>query len=377
MSETVTNESFFDRMKSAIGGIIVGIIMIFVAIGIIFWNERNSIITATGLAEGAKMVVSIKSDKADAANDNKLVHTSGTATTDETLSDKVFGISEKAIQLKREVEMYQWKENEKKETKKKTGGGTTTTTTYSYEKKWAEGIINSGSFHDKAGHENPTSMPYKSETFKASKVTLGAFTLDSSQVSQINNFQALSVTDATLPASLKSQMKMNGGGYYIGPNPSSPQVGDMKITFKFVKPTTASLVAKQTGTTFQPYEMKNGFKINILSIGEVAAADMFKQAQSANTMMTWIFRIVTFVLMIIGFGAIFKPISVLADIIPFIGNIVEGGLGIFSFFLALGLWMLMVSIAWIIVRPLLGIILLLIAGGAIGGLIFLCLKKKG
>jgi hypothetical protein len=52
------------------------------------------------------------------------------------------------------------------------------------------------------------------------------------------------------------------------------------------------------------------------------------------------------------------------------------GLGIFSFFLASALSLVTIAIAWVFVRPLLGISLLLLAGAALALLISHARKKK-
>ena len=67
-----------------------------------------------------------------------------------------------------------------------------------------------------------------------------------------------------------------------------------------------------------------------------------------------------------GFMAIMRPLSVLGSVIPFIGNIIGMGTGLISFVLAGTISLLVIAIAWIFVRPLLGIaILALVVGGFI------------
>ena len=88
------------------------------------------------LEEGAGVVVSASVDSVSASNEEKLVHVSGLTKTDEVLADEAFGISENAIQLVRDVEMYQWVEESSTQTEKKLGGSEERTTTYEYDKAW-------------------------------------------------------------------------------------------------------------------------------------------------------------------------------------------------------------------------------------------------
>jgi tetratricopeptide (TPR) repeat protein len=91
-------------------------------------------------------------------------------------------------------------------------------------------------------------------------------------------------------------------------------------------------------------------------------------------MWTWIFRLGGFILMLIGVAMILRPLSVLADVIPFLGNIVGAGTGILSFLIAAPFAFLTVAVAWLRYRPVIGISLLILAAVATG-LIFIVSKR--
>ena len=59
-----------------------------------------------------------------------------------------------------------------------------------------------------------------------------------------------------------------------------------------------------------------------------------------------------------------KPLSVLGSVIPFIGNIIGMGTGLISFVLAGTISLVVIAIAWIFVRPVLGIAILVLAVGS-------------
>ena len=71
-------------------------------------------------------------------------------------------------------------------------------------------------------------------------------------------------------------------------------------------------------------------------------------------MMTWILRGVGFFMMGIGLSMVFKPLSVIADVLPFLGNLVEAGTGFIAFLIAFGFSFITIAIAWLFYRPLLG-----------------------
>lgn len=360
----VTHESWFSRIGGAIKGVLIGIVLFLIAFPLLFWNEGRAVKRYKTLKEGGGAVVSVTADSVDAANAGKLIHVTGKADTDATLTDSDFGVSANAIKLKRVVEMYQWKESSESKSKKKVGGGKTTTTTYSYDKIWSDSPISSTNFKKPSGHENPDSMPYESSQQAAEKVTIGTYVMSPSLVGKIQNFESLPVEDeAALPEELQGKAKLHDTGFYIGDDPASPQIGDTRIKFTVAKPADVSVIAKQVDNTFEPYATSAGGTIELLEPGVHSAEAMFQKAQESNNTLTWTLRLVGCVLMFVGLNALFKPLSVFADVLPILGNIVGAGTAIISFLLAAVLSLITIAIAWVFYRPLLGVILLLVAVG--------------
>jgi hypothetical protein len=87
-------------------------------------------------------------------------------------------------------------------------------------------------------------------------------------------------------------------------------------------------------------------------------------------------RVLGLVLMWIGFSMVFRPLSVVADVVPFIGTLVGWGTGVVSFALAAPLSLVTIAIAWIVYRPLLGIALLVVGGLVFGGLFVLSRRRR-
>jgi hypothetical protein len=356
--------------------VLVGLVLFVVSFPVLFLNEGNSVTTAKSLEEGRGAVVSVAADNVAPTNAGKLVHLNGEATTTETLSDGDFGVSANAIKLIRDVEMYQWAEEKKSETKKKLGGGEETVTKYTYETKWSDRAIDSSDFKDPVGHTNPGEFPVQAHTTTASKVTLGAFTLSGDLVDRLNESAALAVDAARLPAAMQGKAQAASGGYYLGGNPSSPQIGDTRVSFKVVKPAVVTVVAAQVGDTFEPYQTKAGKALSMLRYGTLSADGMIDAAQRENTILTWILRFVGFLCMFFGLTMIFRPIAVFADVIPLFGTLLGAGIGIFAGLTAAILSLLVIAVAWIFFRPLLGITLLLLAIGGIVLLVRVGLKKR-
>ena len=360
----VTRQSWGSRIGGALKGIIVGAVLVALAFWLLFWNEGRAVKRHKALNEGSGAVVTVDANRVDPANEGQLVHMTGMTEPSKMLSDGDFGVVAEAIHLQRQVEMYQWKESSSSKTKKKVGGGTETTTTYSYSKGWSDQLIDSRSFEEPSGHRNPTSMPYGSRRFTAPQVTVGAFRLSPSLIGRIDDWEDLPVqSSGLLPASLQGRARLDGGSIFLGANPSSPKIGDLRISFRQVRPTTVSFASQQVGDTFAPYKTRTG-SVELLQTSAATAQELFDAAKQANKVLTWILRVAGFILMGVGFLLVFRVFSVLADVLPILGNLAEAGLGFFSFALAAMLSLGTIAVAWFFYRPLLAIGLFLLAGGA-------------
>jgi hypothetical protein len=366
----VTSQSWGGRIKESIKGFIIGLGLFVAAFPVLWMNEGRAVRTEKSLKEGQGAVVSVPSDAVNAANEHKLVHMSGQATTAETLTDPDFLVAQNAIKLRRKVEMYQWEEKKKEEERKKLGGGSEKVTTYSYVKTWSDDRINSADFKE-SGHDNPASMPFQSGDQTASKVTLGAFTLSPPLVGRMDDYQKVAVDDknlAALPKELRSKLKIADGAFYRGANSSAPEIGDTRVTFSAVSPADVSVVALQAGNTFEAYHAQAGADIEMLRRGIVGAQQMFEMALKENTILTWILRAVGWFMMFLGLALFFRPLSVLGDVVPMFGSLLAFGTGLFAFAISAVLSVGTIGVAWIVYRPVLGIALLAVAIGLLAWL---------
>lgn len=359
----VTSRGWGSRLGSSIKGVLFGFVIGGAGVVLLWWNEGRAVITAKSLAEGAASVVSIGSETVSGSHEGKLVHVTGLATTTETLTDPAFRIEAQAIALRRAVEMYQWQESRRSETRKKLGGGEETVTTYSYDKTWADHRIDSSEFKKPDGHSNPPRMPYESQDWQAATVRLGAFTLSSGLVGQMQAFEPLAPPATTSPRLPEAARRLfrTGNGFYLGNDPNSPQIGDLRVSFSAVRPSTVSIVARQSGSSLAGYQTKAGRTLEMLESGDRPADAMFKAAQQRNTVLTWILRAVGFLAIFLGLYSIFKPLAVLGDVVPFIGSALRAGIGVLAFLITVVVWLVVVALAWLYYRPILGLALLAVA----------------
>jgi hypothetical protein len=359
-----TSVSWFSRLRRSVGGVVIGLVLIIGMVVLLFWNEGRAVTTARSLAEGAGTVVSVGADAVDAANEGKLVHVSGTVTTDFTPEDAEFAISAPGVRLVRNVEMFQWKEESHSETTKKLGGGEETTTTYTYSKDWDDSPVDSGAFKQPSGHQNPE-MEVRSRSFQIPEGKLGAFTLDQPVLDGIGGDQPMAIKpaqSAEIEAAYGSGKKVSvvDGRIYLGWNPSSPAIGDYRISYDVAPLGVISVIGQQQGAQFQAYQTIAGDQLLMVDVGTVPAAQMFKEAADANRMISWLIRAGGLLLLAIGFGLFMSPLAVIADFIPPLGSVVRMGTGLVAFLLAIVVGTITIAVAWFYYRPLLAVGILVV-----------------
>ena len=364
----VTSQSVFGRIGKSFVGVLVGLALIIGSVVLLFWNEGRAVATAKSLREGAATVIDVPSDNINPANDSKLVHVTGDTAAADSLEDPLFKISEAAIRLRRNIQVFEWKEKKESKKRDKIGGGSETTTTYSYEKVWSPDLTKSSGFKSPDDHRNPAKLEVPKKEFVAQDATLGQFKLSAEIIAKIPGDETLAVSDKQLSnvsSNLESKLKVDGDEFYLGADPANPEIGDEKISFSVLRPGTVSIVAAQTKHSFAPYTTQNGREIELVEAGNVPAPQMFAHAQAANRTLTWILRAVGFGAMFFGGLLLLGPISALAHILPFLGSLVEIGSAIVAFFISAILSMLVIATAWIVYRPILGVLLIAAAIGCI------------
>lgn len=421
-TQTTKTTGYGTRLRNSFKAIASGFLMLIGGTVLIFWNEGRTIKMTKDIIETEKQTIQVDNiSTVDPALNGKIIYAWGNATTEEIVSDGVFGIKDVAIKVTRKVEYYQMVENQSTETKDKIGGGQEEITTYTYEEKWVPEPINSSKFIEvEQQKKNITLAKVENATVFAPNVMLGGYTLPQVFKSQIGTKTPLSInlSEDEIKSLAKRYMliydsrsatntqyvdttkndtvavgsvveKVSGAivnlfstfhvisnVIYMGEKPISPEIGDVRITFEKYVPCEVSIVAKVVGNTFEEHTGKNGNKVSIIQNGKVSMESMFESAHKSNMLWAWGLRILGVLLIIGGFKGIFSILEALSMVLPFLGRIVGGVVGVVCFILGLAWALIVFAIAWIFYRPLLGIGLLLAAGVLIYYLIMRNKSKK-
>ncbi len=214
-------------------------------------------------------------------------------------------------------------------------------------------------FHGPATPKTPGTNPLPSATVPDSvKVT--------NDSARIANDSIKAVTDS-LMAHAENQVSLQyvhqaGNMLYIGLVPGAPEVGDVRVTWTQIVPAKVTIISQVDGDTFKPYKAKNGKRFQTLVMGKKDAADIFESAHNSNTFWLWTLRIIGILLVIAGLKGIFGILETLFKVVPFLAGIVGWGIGLVCTVVGIVWSLIIIALAWLFYRPLLGITLLVVAG---------------
>ena len=340
------------------GGILGGLLILVIGIGLLWYNEGRTVASQSTINEARKNYKDVKSDTIDDKNEGKLIATKGKLDLSEagTLTDTTFGISAKGAKLVRTVEVYQWKEScetDDNDNKKCT-----------YEKVWESGLIDSSEFEE-SGHTNPTSLLYETETFIADNVKLGSFYLPEELIRSLSTNKKKNNNNLTEEYKNNIEGIVVSGNYLTNVKDNNPEIGNIRISYSYLDEETISVMAVQSGNTFEAYTSKKGKDVYKIMKGNYTGAQILEKMTKTNNTWKWILRALGILLIISGFNSMFSFITNLTDRIPVLGKIVSGATNLISTVLGLGLSLIIIAIAWFRFRPILSIILILIVVASI------------
>lgn len=421
--QEVATTGYGTRVGNSFKAIGSGILLFIVGTCVLWWNEGRAVKTEKMLDEAGSAYVEMENpSKKDASLEGELICGTALATTEDSLSDQQFGIGAKAISLRRSVEYYQWVEHAEEKKEDKLGGKEVTTTTYTYSKEWVSRPIESGQFKDPAyQNKNMVLTTVEDAEQYAENVSWGAYKLNESLIHSISSREGLdqaiaedllkqmdksaqtayerfygvkkqpveqpvetvvlsdsakavadslkAVNDSINEAMAKAENKKDfeyihqaGNVLYYGRVPGSPEVGDVRVTFEKVVPAKVTVMAVVDGDSFKPFKAKNGKRFQTLVMGKKSGDEIIEAEKEANNMWTWALRILGVLLVIGGLKGIFGFIETILKVVPFIAGIFGWGVGLVCTIVGVAWSLIVIAIAWLFYRPLLGITLLVLAG---------------
>jgi hypothetical protein len=164
--------------------------------------------------------------------------------------------------LIRHVQMFQWREL-------RYGGQPT------YEQDWQDHPIDSSHFVHPEGHTNPSKMPIDGAQFDAGLVRLNNFTLAPALVRALVGSEPVKPDLRRLPSNLAASFSLYNGGLVTSPEPSRPQIGDLRVTWEAVPVQTVTVVAKVEGNKLVPADDASDGVGYAVQSGDVLLSEIF------------------------------------------------------------------------------------------------------
>ena len=403
-TETTTT-GYGTRVGNSFKQIGTGFLMFVAGTVLLFWNEGRTIHREQDINfADANCVEMTSPDKVDPSMDGKLVHTTGKAVSNDILNDGTFPVAGNYMMIERDVEYYQVVERKEEKKRDKLGGGEEVVTTYHYENKWVDEPVNSGNFHDPSmRNANGVRAQFDDQTIYAENVSFGAYKLPDFFIKSVGTAEDVQVfqdpaeyakalvaepTDGTEVELTEEDVAracqnlntdfsdISGNVVYYGNSPGAPQVGDVRVTFKAIKPENEiSIMAQASGDTFTQFKSKNDTFAEIRN-GIQTKDQMVQAAKDENNMLKWALRLLGTLLVIGGLKGIFNFLVILLKVVPFLATIMNFGVGLICTVLGIAWSLIIIGIAWVFYRPILGISLLVIAAGLIAFLVIRGKNKK-
>lgn len=359
---------FFGRLKNSFFGVCIGLLFVPGAVLLLGWNEYRTVHRSRGLAEAARVIQTVPDvQQATPSLNDALVHLTGAATSDQELRDKEFPVTSKGLRLQRQVEVYHWHE-EPQPARAGDSSDSQQRRGVQYVKEWTRKPIDSSKFKNSVQYRNP--MPcYDEQTYDAAPIHVGVYGLSETLTAEISNWTDVALdSDSIILAMPEYRWESFSGDqkqlYYSesGGTMDSPQVGDLRIRFQECLPTDVSIAAKLSGTQLAGFRTSNGEPIERLFMGRLSADEIMDRLVSENAVLAWALRIGGMILCTIGFLLILGPVSAVTSFIPIVGRLTGGLVMVASVLLAGVVCSMTIAIAWIAVRPVLGISLLAVSG---------------
>ena len=191
--------------------------------------------------------------------------------------------------------------------------------------------------------------------------------LPDSVKAQLDSLQAVNDSINKQMSNAENKKDLNyihqaGNVLYFGRVPGAPEVGDVRVTFEKVVPAKVTVMAVVDGDTFKPFKAKNGKRFQTLVMGAKSGDEIIEAEKEANNMILWFLRILGCLMVIGGLKGIFGFIETILKVVPFIAGIFGWGVGLVCTVLGIVWSLIVIAIAWLFYRPLLGISLLVLAG---------------
>ena len=221
-----------------------------------------------------------------AANNGEMVLVAGTPTIVKPATDRQFGIQADVPLLWRVTDMFQWRQIEY--------AGST-----SYELEWVDHPVDSSVFEDSRDHRNPSQMPFGNARYLAGEVRMDGFLLSSSIVLAMPGREDVTPDFSRLRPNLAASFRPVDGHLLTSQDPASPQLGDVRVSWKGAPVQPVTVIAQNRNGTLVPADGVQdgpGFQ---LQVGLLQVTDLQPDLPNPPSM-PWFWRVASLLLALGG-----------------------------------------------------------------------------
>lgn len=313
----VTRNTWGSRIRKSSDNALIGLVLIPFCLWWLWTNEGRP-----DLSEIAKASVAVASNTIDASNNGLFVSLSGTLISTEQLGDEPYMMPNNYIALTRTSEMYAWNETTSTtETVDEVGGGSTTTTTYTYNTEWTSSPQSSSSFKFAEGHENP-SKSIENAYLTVTSAHVGAYQIDPTTIT-LPEGQAVTIQP---DANIADYGYVQAGNFLYNGSPSSPQVGDIRLSYAALPNDIAvTVLGKINDGSIDPYTDKIDpqFSRTMYRVFLGSRDDAITLLHNEYVYEIWFNRILGVVGLWIALGLLTDPIIKILDVVKVVGSVAE------------------------------------------------------
>lgn len=270
---------------------IVGVLLILCSMLLIGYSEYNIIKVLMNRDSLNNKTIEVKSTIVDKNNNGKLVFMNGYLILNKDLEDKDFNVKVRTSKLERIVEIYQYKETKEDDE------------IYSYETDWYNELIDSSKFKN-SEYKNPSDIKYKSEVYY-NDVFLGAFKLNNKEIDDLGLNSRYLDLDSEFAS--KNGFNISNEYYTTSKDIDFPEVGDIRISFRYNNSNSASVIAKQSNNMFEDYKLNNTL-INKIYNEKLTKEEVIDNIYPLKIVLYVTMIVLSLILSIVGFKLIKKKI---------------------------------------------------------------------
>lgn len=234
-------------------------------------------------------VTTADASRVDPRLEGRLIRLKGLAVPEGEVVDPELGVRASGLLLSRSVEMWQWLETEE--------GGEPV-----YAQGWSDDLVNSDAFSTPEGHQNPDLARLPPLEVIATTIKVGEYVMPGKLARTIQSrvpVPVASVDSLTLPDEL-TPASVRDGVLFIGGDPDSPQVGDLRVWFETVESQEVQMLGKQEGNTLTHFG--NNPKSPRYLVLKILDQPLFPNLESITTAQIWRNRIAALAGLLLGLG---------------------------------------------------------------------------